>query len=396
MKHVFKKGMMAASVSLLLIAATGTAHAVVTAGGASIHNAATLTFTGGVATASVDVAVNTIASAPTITVNSVAQSVNGGQAATYTYTITNTANGADTLSFTANSVDAGVVGAPTLNVNGTATNTTSLTLGASIVSVANTVANTVVIPAGSEASLAANDIINIGGNLYTINVGGITPGTIASTTGAVTTPETPTTIAVTPVGASPAITVGAIVAGTHIGEVQTFTTVVTASTSAAVGVNGTHTVNLTGVTTAVAQGLGGAVVAYNTSAVSLNETITTVLSANVLLLKEARNVTQGVVAFAATGVTAQSGDVLEYRLTATEASGGANAPASVLTDEVPAFTTYVPLSTKLNGAGVADGPLSTLPLTVANGGLSVNSPGAVAGTINAGTAAIVTFQVTVN
>ncbi len=396
MKNIMKKGMMALSASLLFLAASGTAHAVITAGGSTIHNAATLTFTGGSVTASVNVGVNTIASAPNITVDLTAQSVNGGENATYTYTITNTANGADTLSFTASSADANVNGVPGINVNNTASNTTSLTLGGSITSQANTVANTIVIPAGSEVNFAPGDTINVGGNLYTIDAGGITPGTIASTVGNTTTPETPTTIAVTPVGASPAIAVGGVAAGTQVGEVQTFTVVITASTPTTPGINGTHTVNLTGNTTAVTQGPGGTTVSYTTSAGALNETVTTVLSSNVGLVKEVRNVTQGVTTFAATGVTAQSGDTLEYRLTATELTTTANALSSVMTDEVPVFTTYVPNSTKLNGNPVVDGPLSTLPLTSANGGLSVNSPGAPAGTINAGTSAVVTFQVTVD
>ena len=120
------------------------------------------------------------------------------------------------------------------------------------------------------------------------------------------------------------------------------------------------------------------------------------LSANVTLVKSVRNVTQGVATFATTGVTAKSGDVLEYRLVATEATGASNATGSVLVDEVPAFTTYVSNSTQLNGAAVVDGALSTLKLTAANGGLTINSPGAAAGTINAGTAATVLFQVTVD
>jgi uncharacterized repeat protein (TIGR01451 family) len=400
MKNIMKKGLMALSASLLLLAASGTAHAVVTAGGSTIHNAATLTFTGGTATSAVDVKVNTIASAPTITVDAVAQQVNGGQNATYTYTITNTANGSDVLSFAANSGDVGVNGAPVLNVNGTGGLATSLTLGASVTTQANTVANTIVIPAGSEndaagvQTLSPGDTINIGGNLYTIST--VTPGIIASTTGGVTTPETPTTIAVTPVGASPVIAVGGVPAGTQIGEVQTFTVVVTASTPAAPGVNGTHTVNLTGTTTAITQGVAGTPVTYTTSPAALNETITTVLSPNVTLLKEVRNVTHA--GTFATTATAQSGDTLEYRLTATVVVGASASGASI-TDEVPAFTTYVPNSTTLNGGVVPDGTIpapNSLPTSAANGGLPVNSAGALPNIINTGSPAVVIFQVTVN
>ena len=394
MKNIMKKGLMAVTASLLLLAASGTAHAIITAGGSTIHNAATLTFTGGSATSSVDVTVNTIASAPTINVDSVAQSVNANASHTYTYTVTNTANGTDVFAFSANTSQVGMTGQATLDVNNTAGIATSLTLGGSVTTAANTVANTIVIPAGSETNLADGDVINIGGNLYTIDVAGITSGTIANTPGATTNAEVSTVIAVTPVGASPVIAIGAIAAGTQVGEVQTFTVVVTVTVPNVPGVNGTHTVNLTGTTTAVTQGPAGATVTYNTSAGALNETITTVLSPNVTLLKEVRNVTQGVVAFATTA-TAQSGDTLEYRLTATVVVGASSA-ASLITDEVPVFTTYVAGTTQLNGGVVADGPLTTLPTTAANGGLAVNSTGAGAGQINTGSPAVVLFQVTVD
>jgi len=385
MKNIIKKALLAASASLLLMAAGGTAHAVITAGGASIHNSATLTFAGGTVTASVDVSVKTIAAAPTIAVNSVAQSVNGGQTATYVYTITNNANGSDVFNLSGASTDVNVAGAPTLTVPAT------VTLGGSITSQTNTVANTIVIPAGSELNLVAGDKINVGGTIFTIAPGGIVPGTVASTTGAVTTPEVPTVITVVE-----PLAIGAAPAGTHVGELQTVTVTVAASTPNTPGINGTHTVNLTAITTATTQGVAPAVVTYLTSAGAGNETITTVLSANVTLVKSVRNVTQGVATFATTGVTAKSGDVLEYRLVATEATGASNATGSVLVDEVPAFTTYVSNSTQLNGAAVVDGALSTLKLTAANGGLTINSPGAAAGTINAGTAATVLFQVTVD
>jgi len=370
------------------------AMAVITAGGATIHNAATLTFAGGTVTASVDVSAVTIAAAPTITVDSTANNVNSAQSFTYTYTVKNNASGADTLSFTAASANNGVTGAATLNVNGTGGISSSLTLAGSITSQAST-AGVIYIPAGSEAQLAVGDTVSLGGNLYT--VGGITAGTIASTTGNTTTAETATAVALTIIGASPAITAGSIAAGTQMGEVQTFTTVVTATSASVPGVNGTHTVDLTGSTTATKTVVnGGAAVTYATSAVSGNQTITTVLSPNVSLVKEVRNVTQGVATFATANVNAQAGDILEYRLTATEATGATNATANVLKDEVPAFTTYVAGSTTLNGVAVVDGALSTLPLTNANAGLQINSAGAAAGVIVASGNAVVKFRVTLN
>ena len=75
---------------------------------------------------------------------------------------------------------------------------------------------------------------------------------------------------------------------------------------------------------------------------------------------------------------------------------GASSAASLITDEVPVFTTYVAGTTQLNGGVVADGPLTTLPTTAANGGLAVNSTGAGAGQINTGSPAVVLFQVTVD
>lgn len=385
MKLILNKRWIAVAASVLLMAASGTAHAVITAGGASIHNAATLTFSGGKVTASVNVAVKTIAAIPTISVNSVAQSVNAGQTASYIYTIRNNANGSDVITLTGASVDANTTGAATLTVP------TSVTLGGSITSQANTVGNTIVIPAGSEVNLAAGDTINVGGTTYTIAAGGVAPGTIASTTGTVTTPETPTVITVVET-----IAVGAVPAGTQVGEIQTFSVPVVVSSPTTPGIDGTHTVNLTAITTATTQGAAPAAITYITSAGDNNQTVTTVLSATISLVKSVRNVTQGVLTFATSGVDAKSGDTLEYRLVATETTGTSNATTSVLTDEVPVFTTYVTGSTQLNGASVVDGPLGTLKLTSANSGLQVNSPGAGAGVINAGASATVLFQVTVD
>ncbi|MDQ6975132.1 MAG: hypothetical protein Q9M22_01050 [Mariprofundaceae bacterium] len=370
------------------------ATAVITAGGATIHNAATLTFAGGTVTASVDVSAVTIAAAPTITVNSVANNVSANQSFTYTYTVSNNANGADTLSFTAALANAGVTGAAALNVNGTGGISSSLVLAGSITSQAST-AGIVYIPAGSEVQLAVGDQVLLGGKLYT--VGAITAGTVASTTGNTTTAETATAVSLTAVGASPVITAGSVPAGTQLGEVQTFTVVVTATSPSVPGANGSHTVNLTGSTTATQTiANGGGAVTYATSAASANQTITTVLSTSVSLVKEVRNITQGAAVFASANVNAQAGDTLEYRLTATETTGASNATGNLLKDEVPAFTSYVVGSTTLNGVAVPDGAASTLPLTNANAGLQINSAGAGAGVINAGTSAVVIFRVTLN
>ncbi len=84
-------------------------------------------------------------------------------------------------------------------------------------------------------------------------------------------------------------------------------------------------------------------------------------------------------------------DTLLYTFTVTNT---ADQPATnvMLTDLIPANTTYVPASTTLNGAAVAD--LSGASPLVS--GMQVNSMGEVAGTVAANSTAEVTLQVTIN
>ena len=382
---------------LLLIAATllSAPAQANTAGGTIIHNVATLTFDGGSATAHVNVTVNTIASAPTISVDSVGKSVNSGETATYTYTITNNSNGSDSFSLTGASADSDVAGVPGINVNGTGTDNSSITLGGSVSSAASDAAGNIFIPAGSETNLAVGDIIVIAGTSYKIAT--LTAGTAANTAGNTTTAEVATKLTVTlPDGSAAGIAAGTIAAGTQIGEQSTFTVVVTASTPDTAGTDGKHVVNVSGATTAVAQGAGGAAVTYTTSTGAGNETTTTVLAPTVQLRKEVRNVTQGIAAFANTNVSAQSGDTLEYRLTATPNAGSGNATSSKLVDEIPEYTTYIASSTTLNSGAVADGAGATFPLVSANGGLTVKSTSGTSGVIVDGESAVVIFRVTVD
>ncbi|MDX8377314.1 MAG: hypothetical protein R8L53_04755 [Mariprofundales bacterium] len=371
------------------------AMAAITAGGATIHNAATLTFTGGTAYAQVNVGVQTIASAPTIAVDSVAQSVNANTAATYTYTITSNTNGSDSFSFAAAVADQYTVAVAGLNVNATGTASTTLTLGASVASQASDAAGKVYIPSGSQVNLAVGNIIVISG-VGTYTIASVAAGTIATTnnTTGVTTAETPATLTLTPAIGSPVIGLNTVAAGAQIGEQVTFNTVVTASSATTAGTAGTHTVNLSGATTATTT--AGAVVNYNTSTGAANETITTVLSPGVSLVKKVRNVTKnfpaGAGVYAAAGVNAQSGDTLEYQLVATEGTGLSAATGNVLTDNIPPFTTYVASSTTLNAIAAAD-VAGASPLVA---GLSLNSAGQAAGTIAAGATATVIFQVTVD
>ena len=359
-----------------------------TAGGATVHNVATVSFSGNTATDSEDVIVGTLATDPTITVDTTAQTVAPSATATYTYTFTNNANGSDTFGVASASVDAGISGPPTLNLNGSGTANTSITLGATIVSAASDVGGNVYIPAGSEANLATTDTVVVAGiGTYTIN--SITAGTPATTVAGVTTAENPTILTLTPVS-GPAT--GAVPVGTQIGEQTSFTLVLTANTPSVVGVDGTHAVNLTSTTTAT--DAGAAVVVTNTSAGSSNETITTVSASALTFTKEVRNITKGT-AFVTTGATVESGDILEYRITATPAPGGGNITSSVLVDDVPANTTYQTGTAKLNTFPVADVG-GTLATTTANGGLSINSPSGGAGVLVDGESAVLLFQVQAN
>lgn len=85
------------------------------------------------------------------------------------------------------------------------------------------------------------------------------------------------------------------------------------------------------------------------------------------------------------------GSPLTYTIKVTN-TGGLAAPVTSLTDAIPAHTTYVPGSTKLNGTAVAD----------ANGGFPfqsgapVNSSGAFGGVIAPGATATIVYDVTVD
>ncbi|MGB1466083.1 MAG: hypothetical protein ACPG8O_06915, partial [Alcanivorax nanhaiticus] len=224
------------------------------------------------------------------------------------------------------------------------------------------------------------------GNDYVYEIATLAPGTPASTIGNSTTPETPTSLTLTPItGGAPVISTGTIPAGTQIGEQQVLTVQVTAGTPVTAGVNGVHTLTVSGSTTALS---GGSAVLFSDG---LNAT-NTVLSGDGTLLKEVRNVTEGG-SFATSGVTAKTGDVLEYQLTAAS-NAGSNLVAAVMEDTIPTYTAYVTNSTTLNGNPVADA--GTTPFPLDEGGIAVNTPSGASGELVDGETAIVIFQVTVD
>lgn len=375
-----------------------------TGGGATIHNFATLTYTGNATgiKAAVNVTVQTLASKPTMTAPTLAQTVPSYGTADYTFTVTSTANGADTFALNAASVDSNTTGAPGISFLQGASVVTSLSLGGSVTSAASG-NNTLSIPAGSQTNLAVGDTIVVGGNAYTIN--SVTAGTVASTdTGTgVSTPEVPTVLALTPVGAAPAITPGSVPVGSLVSEQVVLTQRVVASAPSSSSVTATHTVNFTA--TSSATNLSGNTVVYDSS-VDGGTTVTTVILASNSLVKLVRNVSRAAANSAATGpvscgtntyyaagVVSKPGEELEYCLRASVATGQPALSNAVLQDEVPPFTTYVGSSTTLNAAAVTDPAPNTLPL--AGAGLSVKSPGGAAGQILPGETAVVIFKVTV-
>lgn len=392
---IIQRGRLAlAAAGLVLAAPAALAN---TAGGAVIHNVATLSYDGGVIRATADVMVTTIATVPTVTVDQVAQSGVSGDTVIYTYTLTNNANGADTYQLNGVVVDT-TISAPGMAIkdsNGTAV--TGLNLGGSVTSQAST-DGVVYLPAGSQTGLQNGDIVVIGGNRYQIT--GIVAGTPASTdiaTG-VTTPESPTALTLVPAAgsASPAITAGSVAAGIQIGEQQTFTVELIAGVPTAA--SGSHALDLT--LTSTATDAMGAAVAYTTSVADGNHTTTTV-SPRVAptLVKDVCNLSATNPCldtdYLQTGLYAQSGDTLQYRITMTAAVSN-SATGSVLNDEPSIYTTYVLGSTTLNGTAVADDVgVEPFPLSAVNAGLEVNSPGAPIGEIAAGQQAVVLYRVTV-
>ncbi|WP_111657814.1 DUF11 domain-containing protein [Isoalcanivorax indicus] len=354
-----------------------------TGGGATIHNAATLTFSGGEMTATVDVSVLTVGAAPVISVSGPANA-NAGDVAVLTYTITSTSNGLDSYTLNAGSTDTDV-GAPALTVTPPV-----ISLGASITSRPST-ADAIYIAAGSETGLDAGDTvrITIGGTDYLYEITSVTPGTPAFTVGNTTTPEQPTMIVLSnATSGAPAIGAGDVPAGVQIGEVATFTVNVTAGAPTVPGSGGNHTVEITGETTA--PGPGGTPENFTDG----GNGVVTVFSGEAVLTKEVRNVTTGT-AFASTGTTARSGDVLEYRLTASSLPGE-TVSGAVLEDSLPEHTSYVADSTQLNGNPVADDTVGATLLPLDEGGLQINTPSGVAGELVDGESAVILFRVSVN
>ena len=185
---------------------------------------------------------------------------------------------------------------------------------------------------------------------------------------------------------APVIGQNDVPAGTQIGERQSFSVSLNAGTPDNAGTDGTHQLDITGTTSA--QDTTGSVVSFDDTV----DATATVLSSDVDLVKEVRNIDQGT-GFQTSGVTAQTGQTLEYRLTAQTSTSG-NVTGANLEDQLPKYTTYVTSSTTLNGNAVSDAGSTDFPLD--EGGIAVKSPGGASGEIVDGETAEILFQVTVD
>jgi len=362
-----------------LFAVTGvvsTAHAVAPAN-SIITNTASLTYTGLATpiTASVDISVTLVASAPTLSApadNTVAE----GQPSSATYTITTTSNGPDTYNLTGATTPNNVTG------NSSAAYTpASVILGATAPAALATAGTSVItVPADGVADtnvngIAVGDSVVIGGAVYTV----------ASVTDNATGTST-ITLATTLAANAPI--------GTLIAEQQSFT--MDLATVGSVTTPGAADVTVVTTATSVADPAQTSSDTHvsNVLQVTMNKYVRNTTNPNgtgpVLINGQNYFPTAG-------GVTAVTGDVLEYAIVVT-APAGAGINGASITDAVPTFTAYVANSTLLNTKSVAgDGAASPLAAgLVIDDDVPARTAGAVAtGNIAAGNSATVTFQVTI-
>jgi uncharacterized repeat protein (TIGR01451 family) len=301
--------------------------------------------------ASVTVTIDHLASA-TLTGVVTAQTTGSSSTlpADYTARLTNTGNGSDSYNFTTtppSSVD-NCSGGGTLGSNSFSTPTpATLTLGASVTDASALLgATSISIPYdgtddGTTRGLGDNATITIAGNDYVI-----TAGTIIETAPAATTLPTPPALGTTTFTISPGL-VGAITAGTQVGEYTTITYGATGNagttSSGASGCTHVDTVTATGTT---ATGTN----AQSTPSVDFTTTVTP--SAVLLISKFVRNVdvpaknTGGVDLTYPSGgneyrtsgkVSGNPGDVLEYAVQIQNTSAGL-ATNVIFQDTLPPFT----------------------------------------------------------
>lgn len=329
---------------------TPTASLAATAAGAKISNTASVTWSGAAAPVEslpVVVTVDLLATAPTVAYVSTSPgtTVGAGSAVTITYTVTSTANGADSYTLNLASVESSAdLGAPTFAVG----NPVNVSLGASMALSDVAASNSVVIPGlAADHGLAAGETVMIGGTPYTINTvveaGGNTTVTLYNF-------GTTTDASVT------------MTAGNPIYEQRELTFDMTTGLFTGGSADETHTLTLTATS-----------VDDNTKSGSVTDPTITVARATLTITKSANP------------MIAKPGETVTYTIIVT--NGGTSSAANVtVTDAPPTFTSYVANSTTLNAVSIGTPDGGTPPLL---GGYNI-------GSLAGGASATITFQVRID
>jgi uncharacterized repeat protein (TIGR01451 family) len=365
-----------------------------TSANATIFNEVTVSYQSGttILTAMDDVSVTvaTLAAAPTVTVDTTAQTTTAGSNVDYVYTVRSNSNGPDT--YTTTSVDSTDtdISLPTNSDPG------AVTLWGGIVLSAG--AGTINLPGGSTTGLADGDTVELSVNgsmqRYTVTIAAA--GSPASSGSA----EVLAVVTLAPVAGADAITAGNVADGIQVGQYDTITLTQTAGTPTTAGSDGTHVTTLELTTTAT--DAFDAAVTYTTSAGDSNEVTTTVSSPEVTITK------------AADVASAKPGELITYTVTVENTHASATATNVTVSDAVPAYTTLVAsggnfATADLNGGGAV--AVSTAVddenVDVASGsavgtvitfylGTGQDGSSATGGSLDAGDEVVITYQVTVN
>ncbi len=402
-----KKGMLKVVVTTLfatvLMAAAQTSSAN-TGAGTTILNVVTVNYQspGGVAlvaSASASVTVTLVPTAVALAaVGLTTGATPSGAAITYSFTATSNANGSDTYLLNSAAGTLTNATAPTVVFKQGATTVTQLTLASSVISDV-TAANTIVVPAGTASNLAAGDIVVINGTDYLVSTvsgtGTAAAANVGATTAGTITAEVPVSIvlAANTAGSNAVPAFIASVVGTPspqigllVAEQQAFTADVTSSTVAPG--NGTVPLDIT---------VGGPT--PGTPVTPPITTTTTVQGANLTITKEVSS--DGGLTFAAAGSGAPL-STLTYRITISNGGAG-SASTVVITDPMPAYTTYVAGSAKSSTvAGALFANVANVALTdVADadgydfGVTAVNQATLSVPTVGAGATVVLFYQVTI-
>ncbi len=405
------RGASVLAIMAMFVAAPQTAHAV-TAAQSTVKNVVTVSYGDGAGfttsvTATNFVIVDLVAAAPTVSAP-VDQTTTAGSSVSYAYTITSNANGSDIVTLSALSTNTNV-GVPTIDFYSDAALTTviaggTVTLGASDVyanvSIAAVGTTAITIPAdqaadGSVNGIIANDTVSIGAAIFTV-------ASVVDNGGA-------NSVATSTITVNGNGTLTALTAGTLIEEQATVYMAVAVGTLAGVG-DGTHSIVLT-----VTDGVNPAT----------DTTVTIVSGPSLQVDKYSANISTGVAGTGAgvlingrtyypTGIVGKPAEVIGYAIIITN-TGAGDATGVVVTDPIPAYTTYVATSMFLDPytgsglpfAGVTDGigddageanvGASEITVYAGFGGTNVAGyAGGTGGTLPAGKVSHVTFSVTVD